>query len=225
MYHWDWGWVWSYRWQLVGALGVTLVLNAIVLLVGTVIGLGVGLASRARSPVLRVLCRVYVDIFRTLPVLVLLVWFFFCAPILLGGVRISAFLSAVLVLSLNLSAFVAEITRAGIDAVPKRDIEAGAAAGFSRGQIVRFITMPVALRIMIPPLVGQFINSIKLSVLASVIAVPELLHQTTDIISQVYRPFEFYTVLAVLFLVILLPGTIWSRRLEAGIVQPRPSSR
>lgn len=68
---------------------------------------------------------------------------------------------------------------------------------------------------MTPPLVGQYINTAKLSVLASVIAVPELLHRTTDIISQVYRPLEFYTVLAVLFLILLLPGTILSRRLES----------
>jgi polar amino acid transport system permease protein len=70
---------------------------------------------------------------------------------------------------------------------------------------------------MVPPLVGQYINTIKLSVLASVIAVPELLSKTTDIISQVYRPLEFYTVLAGLFLLLLLPGTILSRRLESSV--------
>jgi polar amino acid transport system permease protein len=225
MYHWDWNWVWSYRGQLIAALGVTLLLNAIVLVVGTIVGTGVGLMSRARSPVVRFIYRAYVDLFRTLPILVLLVWFFFCAPILLGGIRISSFLSAVIVLSLNLSAFIAEIVRAGIDAVPKKQIEAGVTAGFSRAQITRFIIMPLALRIMVPPLVGQYINSVKLSVLASVIAVPELLSRTTDIISQVYRPFEFYTVLALIFLVILLPGTLWSRRLESRTSQPRSSSR
>ena len=67
---------------------------------------------------------------------------------------------------------------------------------------------------MTPPIVGQYINSIKLSVLASVIAVPELLNTTQDIISQTYRPLEFYSVLALIFLVILLPGTIWSKRFE-----------
>jgi polar amino acid transport system permease protein len=225
MYHWDWNWVWSYRGQLIAAFGVTILLNAIVLAVGTIVGTGIGLMSRVRPAVVRFLYRAYVDLFRSLPILVLLVWFFFCVPILLGGVRISSFLSAVIVLSLNLSAFIAEIVRAGIDAVPQKNIEAGFTAGLSRPQITRFITLPLALRIMIPPLVGQYINSIKLSVLASVIAVPELLNRTTDIISQVYRPFEFYTVLAVLFLIILLPGTLWSRRLESRMTHPRPNSR
>jgi polar amino acid transport system permease protein len=124
--------------------------------------------------------------------------------------------SAVIVLSLNLSAFVAEIVRAGIEAVPVIHIEAARACKLPPFDSLRRIVLPLAVRQMIPPLVGQYINSIKLSVLASVIAVPELLNKTTDLTSQVYRPLEFYTTLALLFLVILLPGTILSRRLETS---------
>ena len=94
-------------------------------------------------------------------------------------------------------------------------------AGLSRWQTNRCVLLPIALRLMVPPLVGQYINTIKLSVLASFIAVPELLHRTTDIISQVYRPLEFYTALAVLFLVLLLPGTLLSRRLESNAQRMR----
>jgi len=222
MYEWDFHWVWSYRDQLFQAFLVTAYLNAIVLVVGTAAGVLLGILSGARSMIVRGIIRLYVDLFRTLPILVMLVWFFFCLPVLLGGVRISALWSAVIVLSLNLSAFLAEIVRAGLEAVPKHHIEAARAAGLSSAQTVRYVTLPIALRIMVPPFVGQYINSIKLSVLASVISVPELLNRTTDIISQVYRPMEFYTVLAVLFLVLLLPGTLWSRRLEAKaqLMQP-----
>jgi polar amino acid transport system permease protein len=216
-YDWDFGWVWTYREALLQGLLTTVLLNAVVLLFGTMAGVLVGLLRCARSRVLRACAVVYVDLFRTLPVLVLLVWFFFCVPILLGGVRISPVTSAVIVLSLNLSAFVAEIFRAGIEAVPRQYVDAGYAAGLSRAATLRFIIVPIGVRIMIPPLVGQYINTIKLSVLASIISVPELLQKTTDLISQVYRPLEFYTALAGLFLILLLPGTIWSRRLE----QPR----
>lgn len=215
MYEWDFNWVWTYREQLFKAFLVTLELNAIVLVVGTAVGFLVGLIGGGRSMLPRFFARLYVDLFRTLPILVLLVWFFFCVPVLMGGVRISAFLSAVIVLSLNLSAFVAEIVRAGVEAVPKTHIEAARATGLSARQTMLHVTLPIALRIMLPPLVGQYINSIKLSVLASVIAVPELLNRTTDLISQTYRPLEFYTVLALLFLLLLLPGTLWSRRLES----------
>jgi polar amino acid transport system permease protein len=193
---------------------VTLELNAFILVLGTTVGVVIGLGARLRSPVLRAATRAYVDLFRTLPVLVLLVWFFFCVPILLGGVRIPSFWSAVLVLSFNLSAFIAEIVRAGVEAVPQSHVDDALAGGLSRWQTKLRVVLPIALRLMVPPLVGQYINTIKLSVLASVIAVPELLHRTTDLIGQVYRPFEFYSVLAVLFLVLLLPGTLLSRRLE-----------
>jgi polar amino acid transport system permease protein len=215
MYEWDFGWVWTYRQALFEAFIVTVRLNLWIVVIGSLAGLGIALARRSRSSLLRVPALIYIDLFRTLPILVLLVWFFFCVPVLLGGIRLSAWLSAIIVLSLNLSAFVAEIVRAGIESVPIQHIEAAQACGLSRAHTFRYVELPIALRNMVPPLVGQYINTIKLSVLASVIAVPELLHKTTDIISQVYRPLEFYTMLALLFLILLLPGTIWSRRLEA----------
>lgn len=221
MYEWDFKWVWSYREQLADGFLVTLKLNALVLVIGTTFGVLVGLASRHDSRILRTAARAYVDLFRTLPVLVLLVWFFFCVPILVGGIRISGFSSAVIVLAFNLAAFIAEIVRAGVEAVPQSHVDDARAAGLSPWQTNRRVLLPIALRLMVPPLVGQYINTIKLSVLASVIAVPELLHRTTDIISQVYRPLEFYTVLAILFLVLLLPGTLLSRRLEANAERMR----
>jgi len=147
----------------------------------------------------------------------MLVWFFFCVPVLFGGLRISAFTSAVVVLSLNLSAFVAEIIRAGLNGVPRIHIESARAVGLSSLQTVRYVTLPIASRLVLPPLIGQYINTVKLSVLASVIAVPELLNRTTDIISQTYRPLEFYTVLALLFLIILLPGTLLFKHLEEKV--------
>lgn len=218
MYNWDFKTVWNHRAQLFGAVLDTLELNGLVLLVGTVIGVLLGLTSRNRSKALRVSARIYTDLFRTLPVLVLLVWFFYCVPILLG-IRMSAFAVAAIVLSLNLSAFTGEIVRAGVEAVPQANVDDAAALGLSRRQTNRWIVLPVALRLMIPPLVGQYINTVKLSVLASVIAVPELLHTTYDLISQTYRPLEFYTVLSLLFLILLLPGTLLSRYLEARVAR------
>src|ERR1041384_5935899 len=119
MYKWDFSWVWTYRHALFDAFLVTLWLNAIVLLIGSLLGFVVALARRTRYSFLRAAALLYIDFFRTLPVLVLLVWFFFCVPILLGGIRISSVVSAIIVLSLNLSAFVAAIVRTGIESVPK----------------------------------------------------------------------------------------------------------
>jgi polar amino acid transport system permease protein len=227
MYDWNFSWVWAARAQLLSGLLVTLWLSLLVVLVGTAAGGIAGLASTSRRRVVRGAASAYVDLFRTLPILVLLVWFYFCVPIILGGFRISGFWSAVIVLSLNLSAFIAEIVRAGINAVPRVFRDDALACGLSPWDTTRFVVLPTVLRVMTPPLVGQYINTIKLSVLASVIAVPELLSRTTDMISQVYRPLEFYTALAVLFLIILLPLTLFSRwlerRMDIGVYGATPS--
>ena len=213
MYAWNWDWIWSYKTQLLDAAWITLWINIVILILGSFTGLLFGLMKRSSIKLTRIIAVVYIDLFRTLPVLVLLIWFYICIPILFT-LKISSILSAIIVLSLNLSAFVAEIVDAGIQGVPSLHIDSGKLLGLTKKQNLRFIILPIALRNMAPPLVGQYINSIKLSVLASVIAVPELLNVTQDIISQTYRPLEFYTVLAVIFLIFLLPGTIWSKKMD-----------
>ena len=208
MYSWDFGWVWTYRHALVSALWVTVTLNLVTLTLGSLAGLLIAMIRSSRFPFLRRFAILYIDLIRALPILVMLIWFFFCVPILLGGIRISPWECAVIVLSLNLSAFVAEIIRAGIESVPQAFADGARVCGLTERQVLASITLPIALRNMVPPLAGQYINNIKLSVLASVIGVPELLQRTTDFASQVYRPLEFYTVLAIAFLIIL------TRRLE-----------
>lgn len=213
MYIWNWSWVEVYKHQLIDAALITLKLNLIILICGSLFGLFLGLGKRSKVLPIRWFSVAYIDLFRTLPALVLLIWFYFCIPILFQ-LRINAFNTTIIVLSTNLSAFIAEIVDAGIESVPKIHIESGTMLGLSRKQNLIYIILPISLRKMVPPLVGQYINSIKLSVLASFIAVPELLSVTQNIISQTYRPLEFYTILALIFLVILLPGTLLSKRLE-----------
>jgi polar amino acid transport system permease protein len=224
MYKWDFGWVWTYRVALLVALGVTLKLNAIVLLLGSCLGMLVALARSSRRLIPRYLAIAYIDLIRSLPMLVMLIWFFFCVPILFGGIRLSPWICAIVVLSLNLSAFVAEIIRTGVESVSTNLVDGARCCGLTERQVLAKIVMPIALRNMVPPLVGQYINSVKLSVLASVIAVPELLQKTTDLASQVYRPLEFYTALAFAFLIILLPPTALSRKLESSSYLAKRSS-
>ncbi|QDT78250.1 Arginine transport ATP-binding protein ArtM [Gimesia maris] len=212
---WSWDTIWRYREALWNGFWMTVYLNVIVLIVGTLIGTLIATARLSPMPSLRILARLYTDIFRSLPLLVFLVWLYFALPPLTGfRMRLDAFPAAMLGLSIHLSAFVAEIVRAGIEAVPKHNIEAAQLFGFSRHQIWRFITAPVAFRIMIPPLFGQYINQVKLSCLASVIAVPELLHTANTISTETFRPLELYTTLAVLFLIMLLPATWLQAYLE-----------
>lgn len=208
--------VWRYREALWSGLVVTAELNFVVLLLGTVFGAAVGMLRLSRWAWVRVSARSYVDLFRSFPALVLLVWLFFALPLLPGlHVRFSSFTCAAAGLALNLSAFVAEIVRAGVLAVPKHHIDSAQVMGFSRLQVWRYVTMPIAGRIMLAPLFGQYINQVKLSVLASVIAVPELLHTINTISTETFRPLELYTALAIIFLAILIPCTWLQSYLES----------
>jgi polar amino acid transport system permease protein len=161
MYHWDFRWVWTYRDALWSALLVTVELNLLVIVIGSLLGLVLALVRRSHLRTLRWTAVIYIDLFRTLPVLVLLIWFFFCVPVLLGGIGLSPMFCAVTVLSLNLSVFTAEIVRAGIEGVPALHVESAQGCGLSRTKTFRYVILPIAVRDMVPPLVGQYINSIK----------------------------------------------------------------
>lgn len=210
--------VWRYREAIWNGLLVTACLNGLTLSLGTILGLLVSTLRGSSLGLLRFLGRVYVDLFRSLPLLVLLVWLFFALPSLTSpSFRLEPFTAAVVGLTLNLSAFVAEIARAGIQAVPSHHVDAASASGFTPLQIWRYIKGPIAARLMIPPLFGQYISQVKLSVLASIIAVPELLHAVNTITTETFRPLELYTTLAAIFLTILLPATWLQAYLETRL--------
>jgi polar amino acid transport system permease protein len=156
---------------------------------------------------------VFIELFRAFPVLVLLIWFHYVFPAV-TGIRLGAFVSAVISLSLNLAAVVGDIVRGGIQSVQKGQTEAAYALGMSGWQVARRITLPITIRTLMPSLVSQYINVLKLSALASVIGVPEILHSASLCINQTYRPLEFYTFVALAFLLIILPCTWLARRLE-----------
>ena len=150
---------------------------------------------------------------RGLPSLVVLVWVYFALPIL-TGVSMTGFQAAVLGLTLSQAAFSAEIFRAGIESIDKGQMEVARVIGMSYVLAMRRIVLPQAIRRMIPPFVNTFAGLLKFTSLASVIAVTELLHVSTNIIQLTFRPLEVYTFSAVLYLAMILPVTWLSRYLE-----------
>jgi polar amino acid transport system permease protein len=157
---------------------------------------------------------IYVELFLALPVLVLLIWIYFCGPLLLG-ISLSGFWTAVVALSLSLSAFAAEIVRSGILSVPKGQTEAARALGMSRVQSLLYISIPQAIRVMIPPFLGIYIACLKTTSLASTIAVYELLHSAQSLIVSSYRPLEIYTTVALIYVAMVLPISYITRRFES----------
>ncbi|MBD8651427.1 amino acid ABC transporter permease [Rhizobium sp. CFBP 13726] len=164
--------------QLLWGLVVTLQIGITSILVGLAGGLFLAVARLYAPAFVQVLIRIYIDIFRSIPLLVLLIVVYYALPFV--GIRLSPFLSAVTALSLVSAAYTAEIFRAGIEAIPHGQFEASAALGLSGRSTMMDIILPQAIRIVIPPLTNNCINVMKDTALASVVAMPDLLKQATQ---------------------------------------------
>lgn len=215
-YVWDFASLWKYRWLLVSGLAYTLVFTVICIVLGLFVGLVTGLGRLSRNPLVAVPLRAYIELFRCTPVLVQLVWFYYALPVL-TGIELSAVAAATLCLSLYGGAFYSEIIRGGIISVDAGQVEAARALGMRPHQVMRRVVLPQAFKRMVPPLMSQSIMQLKNTSLLSVLAVPDLLYQGQVIAHEIYRPLETYTFVAVAYFVVLLPVTIWAKRLEFGV--------
>jgi polar amino acid transport system permease protein len=183
------------------------------LAIGVVLGLVLGMMRSSRLSLLRVPAGIYVELFRSTPVLVQLVWIYYALPIL-SGVQMGNMSSLLVGLGLHSAAYFAEIFRAGIASIDRGQMDAAKAIGMRYAQAMRRIILPQATRRMIPPFINEFATLMKLTTLGSVLAVPELLHESENLINNTYRPLEVYSVLAVAFLVIIYPFIYISQHIE-----------
>lgn len=177
------------------------------------LGLLIALLRRRDNKAIKIVCITYIELCRNSPVLILLIWFFYAFPMLLG-VQLSAFMAAYIGLSLNSSAYCAEIFRGGIDSVDYGQWEGGRALGMRARDIMRRIILPQVIRRMIPAFTNRAIELGKETSLASVIAVHELMYQGRLLSATYYRPFEFFTVIAIIYFVIIYPVSFLSTKLE-----------
>lgn len=190
-------------WQfLLAGLGTTLYLATVTMLLGLAIGIAGAAARLYGGPVLRSLVATYVEVIRNTPLLVQLFIVFFGLPGL--GLRLDAMTAALISLTINLGAYSVEIVRAGLEAIPRTQIEAGHSLGLSGFQVFRYIIVFPALKLMFPALASQFILLMLATSIASQISVPELFHAASIIQSRTFRDFEVYTVIAVLYLALAL---------------------
>jgi polar amino acid transport system permease protein len=197
---------------LLGGLWTTVWLSLLVIPIGVVSGLLLALlATQSRSRTVRIAVVVYVDFFRSFPPLVLLILIYFGAPFL--GLELPKLLAVALGFMFNNSSYFAEVLRAGIESVPSGQMEAARSTGLSRTQALAWVIVPQAVRNALPDLVGNGIEVIKLTTIASVVALPELLRVARDAQSLVYNPSPI-VLAALLYLVLLLPLVRWLSRLE-----------
>jgi polar amino acid transport system permease protein len=205
--------VWSNIGYLLDGLGLTLVISLVSLLASIVVGLIIALGRRSRSRWLSFPAATYCELFRDTPVLVQLFWVYYVLPVLIG-VRLSAFTAVVIGLSLNSGAFLAEIFRAGIQAVPRGQIDAARVLGMNRALTMRRIVLPQAIRIVLPPMGNDFVALIKFSSLASTFAVGEITRKATELSSFTFRPIEIFSFIALVYFAICWPLSMSIRYLE-----------
>lgn len=216
MYNWDFNILWSYRWLLFEGTLVTIALTASIVVLGLLMGLIAGLAQISRFAFLRWVSWAYIELFRCTPLLVQLLWFYYALPIL-TGIEMSAITAAILTLSLYGGSFYAEVIRGGIVAIDAGQREAGLALGLTPARVMRRIILPQAIKQMIPPLMNQSIIQFKNTSLVSVLAVPDLLYQGQSAATETYRPLEVYTVIAVIYFVVLVPLTAIVKKSEKAL--------
>jgi polar amino acid transport system permease protein len=214
-------------------------------ILATVIGIVMGLCRVSRSFFNRLLGRTYVELIRNLPPLVLIFIFYyffsgqimsamgldefiqsrseatqaFLAILFSSPSLFSAFLSALLTLSIFEGAYITEIVRAGIQSIERGQWEASSALGMSRWQQMRYIILPQATQRILPPLAGQFISTIKDSAIVSVISIQELTFQGMELMSATYLTFEVWITIAVLYLMLTLFLSLGVGRLEIHMMR------
>ncbi|WP_028009442.1 amino acid ABC transporter permease [Solimonas flava] len=192
-------------------LWMTLKLSAVALVFAMLLGLVAGLGRVSRNPAAYALATSYVELIRGTPLLVqIFIFYFFFGTVL----KLSAFTAGVAALAVFTGAYIAEIMRAGIEAIPRGQMEAARSLGMSVPQAMRHVVLPQAFKKTLPPLAGQFINLIKDSSLVSVMALTDLTKAGREVVASTFSPFEVWFTVAVMYL--LLTGTlsVLVRRLE-----------
>jgi len=198
---------------LLGGVWLTIELSVIAIILSVVLGLVVALLGLSERRSLRAANRVYVEVFRSIPMLVMVLWVYYGLPVVLG-LKLGPFMGGVLALALCDSAFEAEIFRGGIQSIEKGQVEASRSLGLGYFHTMRYVILPQALRRVLPPLGNQFVYMLKMSSLVSIIGLLELTRRANELTVTEYRPLEIYTVLVLEYLVLILVVSYLVRRLE-----------
>jgi polar amino acid transport system permease protein len=198
---------------LVLAARWTLALTALAFVGGGMVGVIIALLRVAPFAPLRAIGATYVTIVQGIPLLAWLFVFFFGLPIL-ASYQVSPWIAAATAFSIYAGAFLGEIWRGCLVAIPRQQWEAGSALGLSFFEQVRYVIVPQAVRIAIPPTVGFLVQLIKNTSLGAVIGFVELTREGQLTNAATYRPFTVYIVVAAIYFAICFPLTQWSQHLE-----------
>jgi His/Glu/Gln/Arg/opine family amino acid ABC transporter permease subunit len=194
----DWSVVWQYRYDLLHGVLLTIALTLVTMLVAVPGGILLAIMRLSKSRVFSGLSLAFVELFRNLPLILVVYWAFYVMPVLFD-IQFSAFTTGLIALCLNVSAYNSETFRAGINSIRVGQTNAGLALGMSRAQVLQKIVLPQAWRRVLPVLASTWVSLFKDTSLVSVIAVGDLAHTALQIRSQTFRVLEMLTAMAVIY--------------------------
>jgi len=203
---------------LMSGLQLTLIISAVTLVLAMIGGLIIAMLDMSRWRILRLIGITFGEVIRNTPILVQLLWVYYVLPIVFD-IAIGSLAALIIGLSVYQSAFISEVYRSGIQAVPKGHREAAQVLGLNSLQTLRRIVLPQAIRMTLPPLASNFVQLIKFSSLGAVISVSEITRRGMELSSSTFRPLEIFTFIAVVYFFICWPLTMairfWERRVSA----------
>lgn len=194
----DWSVIWQHREALIEGTGTTIVLTVATMLIAVPCGIAVAVLRLYAWTPMRAVATAYVEIFRNLPLILVIYWAFYVLPIL-TGFGLSPLATGLAALALNVTAYNAETFRAGINSIRRGQVEAALALGMSRVQAIRRVVLPQATRRILPVLASTWVSLFKDTSLVSVIAVAELAYVSMQIRSQTFRVLESLTAMAAIY--------------------------
>jgi len=201
---------------LISGFWLTISISLASIFISLVLGFLVALLGFSNEKFLRIINRIYIEFFRAIPLLVLLLWIYYGLPVVFG-LTVGAFVAGVISLSLSDSAFEAEIFRAGIQSISLGQKDAAKSIGLNKFQEMKLIIFPQAVRVILPAIGNQFVYVLKMSSLVSIVGLADLTRKANELVVTVYRPLEIYSflVLEYLFLIVIISYLI--RKLESKL--------
>ena len=215
----------KYGHLLITAMGQTLLLALLSLFFASIIGMIFGLMSVLHNRACRIIARIFVDVIRGVPMIVLAYFIYFGFPYLMNNMlgfdfTLTALQAGTICLALNCGAYMAEIIRGGIQSVDPGQMEAARSLGLTYGMSMRKVVLPQAIRNMVPSIINQFIITLKDTSILSVIGFPELVNQAKNVVANTFMSFQTWGIVAIMYLVIILAlsrsAKVLEKRLNRG---------
>ncbi|MDR0846701.1 MAG: amino acid ABC transporter permease [Lactobacillales bacterium] len=202
----------TYHAEFLAGFLVTIRASVIALIASLIVGTLMAIFQLVPNKLIAGLAKAYVELFRNIPLVVIAMFFFIVVPTM--GLQLDGFEAGTIGLAIYTSAFIAEVVRAGINAVDRGQLEAALSQGLTYSQAMRFIILPQAFKIVIPPLGNQFINLVKNSSILAVVAGLDLMYQGDAIAASTFETIPSYMLVGLFYLVITMPLSYLMNYLE-----------